>query len=322
MPLESIRQLVARELQQTDALIEASLATDVPLAAEIAGHIVQSGGKRVRPMIVLLMAKALNCDTDKAVKLAAIVELLHTATLLHDDVVDESGMRRGRPTANANWGNEASVLVGDLLYAKAFQLIADLDASVVTQLIASATSQIVEGEVLQLSHCHDTSTTEADYFDIIKRKTGQLFAVASSCAPILMGLDEAVIHASFEYGMHLGIAFQIMDDALDYDADPEKTGKNLGDDLQEGKPTLPLLYILKKGTPEQIRFTEKAITSGGVECLDTMITTIQETKAIDYTRETAKAYADEAIKHLSGLDESPAKKALADLACFAGLHTV
>ncbi|OGT30380.1 MAG: octaprenyl diphosphate synthase [Gammaproteobacteria bacterium RIFCSPHIGHO2_12_FULL_35_23] len=319
MKLEEIRALIAEDLAATDRLILTKLASDIPLAKEVANHIIQSGGKRIRPIIGLLVAKALAYQGDAQIKLAAIVELLHTATLLHDDVIDESELRRGQQTANSKWGNEASVLVGDLLYARSFQLIAELNNTAITNLIAEASGIIVEGEVLQLSHCHDPGTNEYTYLEIIKRKTGRLFMIAASCIPCLQNSPIEVQQALANYGENLGIAFQMMDDALDYDADPKETGKNLGDDLAEGKPTLPLIYILHSGNSKQVETVRKALkTQYSTHDVTAIKAIIDETGAIEYTRRLAKVYVQRSIDSLTILSPSPARDALIALAEIAG----
>ncbi len=317
MQLEEIRALVKDELAATDELIINSLSSDINLAKEIGNHIVASGGKRIRPLVVLLSAQALNYQGDKNVTAAAIIELLHTATLLHDDVIDNSEMRRGKLTANSKWGNRASVLVGDLLYARAFELIASLEAPRVTNILADATSMIVEGEVLQLTHCHDPTTTEATYIEIIKRKTGQLFRAAAVAVAYYMNAPEPICQALNNYGENLGIAFQMLDDALDYDANPEETGKNLGDDLAEGKPTLPLIYILNHGTTEQASLVRQAINQDH-QNIDEVQAIIKTTGAIEYTKQLASRYVQRSIADLSALPASPARDALAALAKLAG----
>ena len=315
--LANIQQLIQTELDLTDQVIKQCLSSDVPMAAEIAEYIIGNGGKRVRPIVVLLSAKACGYQGDNAhVTLAAIIELLHTATLLHDDVIDESNLRRGKPSANAEWGNEASVLVGDLLYARAFQQIASLSLPVITQIIADATSEIVEGEVLQLTHRQDSDTSEQTYFDIIERKTGKLFEVAAIAGPVLCELDRNTQKKMREFGKLIGMAFQILDDALDYTGEIEKIGKNLGDDLQEGKPTLPLIYTLNNGTEEQVALIKAAIKTPEQADLVNVQQAIQDSGAIDYTLNKAKQLMDEAKQCLSTLPHSKEKSALAELTDF------
>jgi octaprenyl-diphosphate synthase len=317
MDISAIKALVADELTATNTLILDSISSSIPLAKEIADYIFDNGGKRIRPMLLLLVAKALKYNKKDQINLAAIVELLHTATLLHDDVIDESEMRRNQPTANTKWGNEASVLVGDLLYTKAFQLIADIDHSGLTKLLANSTSIIVEGEVLQLIHRHDASTDEKTYLDIIQRKTGELFAITSAAMPVYMNLSDEETKQLRDYGSNLGTAFQMIDDTLDYIADPEKTGKNLGDDLAEGKPTLPLIYLLNNGTGEEKKLVKHAIENKGSDDLALIQKAIVESNAIQYTKEKAQHLADAACENLKVLDDSDAKKALIALAQYA-----
>lgn len=316
--LEKIKQLVATDLHRTDAVILEKLASQIPLAEEIAAHIIHSGGKRIRPMLVLLSAQALNYQGMDHLRLAATVELLHTATLLHDDVIDESKLRRGKQTANAKWGNEASVLVGDFLYARTFQLIAEINDGGIFKLISDAGSYIVEGEVLQLMHCHDELTSQETYLEIIRRKTGRLFSVAASSVAVLMKAPGMTIDALANYGEALGMAFQMLDDALDYDADPEITGKNLGDDLTEGKPTLPLIYTLEHGKEEAKTLIKHALKHPEEADIAEISQAIQFTGAIDYTKKQAQKYVQEAIEHLNALPDSFAREALAMLAKLAG----
>jgi octaprenyl-diphosphate synthase len=310
MNLDAVKTLVTGELAAVSDLIMERISSSIALANEIADYIFANGGKRMRPMLLLLVAKALGNQNPDQYKLAAIVELLHTATLLHDDVIDESTMRRNHPTANAKWGNEASVLVGDLLYTKAFQLIAEVDHSELTQLLAQSTSIIVEGEVLQLMHRHDTSTNEQTYLDIIQRKTGELFAITTAAMPVFLNMSQAETQSLRDYGMNLGIAFQMIDDALDYIADPEETGKNLGDDLAEGKLTLPLIYILDHGSETEKTLIKTAIQNKGTDDLPAIQQAIQASNAIDYTLAQAEQFADRARGALACLDESEAKQGL------------
>lgn len=314
--LDAIRTLISVELEKTNTLIKSKIASDIPLAKAIADHIIKSPGKQVRPMLVLLSAKACGTLDDRAITLAAIIELLHTATLLHDDVIDESKQRRGRPTANEHFGNEASVLVGDLLYARAFEMIASLNHAGITQIIANATGQIVEGEVLQLMHCHDSTTDEATYLEIVKRKTGMLFEIAALSGPILANLDSNIQQALRDYGQHLGTAFQILDDALDYEGDAETIGKNLGDDLQEGKPTLPLIYVMKHGHNEDKKFIAEIIKNPKEERLQDVQRILEKSQSITYCKELAHQKINLAIDELSCLEESHAKNALVSLAEF------
>ncbi|PIQ44052.1 MAG: octaprenyl diphosphate synthase [Gammaproteobacteria bacterium CG11_big_fil_rev_8_21_14_0_20_46_22] len=314
--LEAIRGLVSSELDQANILIKESIASDIPLAKAIADHIIQSPGKQVRPMLVLLSAKACGVLDQKAITVAAIIELLHTATLLHDDVIDESKQRRGRPTANASFGNEASVLVGDLLYSRAFQLIASLKHHRFTEIIAKGSSDIVEGEVLQLMHCHDPATQEATYIDIVKRKTGVLFEIAAISGPILADASLETQEAMRTYGQNLGAAFQMLDDALDYEGDPELTGKNLGDDLQEGKPTLPLIYVMQQGANHFRTTIAQAIKNPEQADLAQIQKILNETQALTYCKELAAQTIHIGMDQLNTLPDSASKTALEALANF------
>jgi len=314
--LSDIQQLISKELDETNELIHQCLSSNVPMAAEIAEYITGNGGKRVRPIIVLLSAKACGYAGNDHVTLAAIIELLHTATLLHDDVIDESTMRRGKPSANKQWGNEVCVLVGDLLYARAFQLIARLNLPIITKIIADATSEIVEGEVLQLSHCHDTSTSEKIYFDIIEKKTGKLFEVAAVSGPVLCDIDGETDLKMREFGRLIGMAFQVLDDALDYTGEYEKIGKNLGDDLREGKPTLPLIHILQTGDEAQKQLIKSAIKNPETTDLKTVQSAIKACGSIDYTQKKAGTFIKQAQSCLAILEDSEAKSALFALTHF------
>lgn len=314
MSLSSIKQLVQTELDQTKHTIYDRLASQIPLAQEITQHIIDSGGKRIRPLLVLLIAQAFDYDYNQHhIKLAAIIEMMHTATLLHDDVIDESQLRRGRKTVNAQWGNEASVLVGDLLYARTFQLLTEIESMAVMQLIADATSYIIEGELLQLMHCLDPETGEATYMDIIKRKTGRLFATASCCIPIITQQSSHTTQALHQFGEHLGMAFQMIDDALDYEGQAQVTGKNIGDDIAEGKPTLPIIYLLNHGDSQQRQLIIDAFDQPEQADVQGITQALLATRAIDYTKQQAQYYADLARQCLTDLPDSQAKQALQQL---------
>ncbi|MDH3563306.1 MAG: polyprenyl synthetase family protein, partial [Gammaproteobacteria bacterium] len=262
MDYEAIKALVRDDLRAVDREIEARLQSDVALINQMGSYIVQSGGKRLRPVLVLLGSRAFGYQGHDHIRLAAIIEFIHTATLLHDDVVDASELRRGHTTANTIWGNEASVLVGDFLYSRAFEMMVEVGSMRIMEILAHTTNTIAEGEVLQLLNCHDAETTEQRYLEVVSRKTAKLFEAAARIGAILGGQPEATETALAAYGMHLGVAFQLVDDALDYSASPEDTGKNLGDDLAEGKPTLPLIHAINTGTPEQSQLLRKAIENG------------------------------------------------------------
>ncbi|MDR3477523.1 MAG: polyprenyl synthetase family protein [Gammaproteobacteria bacterium] len=316
MPLDSIRSLVQADLEATDHFISTELNSHIPLINQMVQYILSCGGKRIRPLLVLLSARAFGHADKQHVTLAAAIELIHTATLLHDDVVDSSTLRRGHETAHTIWGNEASVLVGDFLYSRAFQLIVQLQNLPVMNIFSSATNLIAEGEVLQLVNCNDPDTTESAYYDVIQRKTGKLFEVSSQLGPTISACSAAEYDAMQKYGMHLGIAYQLIDDALDYNSSAEEMGKNVGNDLAEGKPTLPLIYALRHGTPAEAQLIRHAIEHGSCEQLDSIIGIIESTGAIEYTANAAKQHARDANAALKLIPESPYRKALHDLAEF------
>ena len=315
--LEHIRALVATDLEQLDACIANSLRSEVALVNEVARYIVAGGGKRLRPLLVLLAARACGYQGQRHAEASAIVEFIHTATLLHDDVVDGSELRRGRGTANAVFGNEASVLVGDFLYSRAFQMMVQIGEMRIMEVMADATNTIAEGEVLQLMNCNDPDTDEARYFEVIRSKTAKLFEAGARVASILAGADQAVEGALAEYGMRLGTAFQLVDDALDYDGSAADMGKNMGDDLAEGKPTLPLIHVMREGTPEQRETIRRAIRHGGLDDIDEIRSAIESTGALHYTARLAREQADKAVAALAALPETAARDALAGLARIA-----
>jgi octaprenyl-diphosphate synthase len=313
----AIRELVAAELKLVDQTILERLSSDVVLINQLGSYIVNSGGKRLRPLLALLAARACEYQGDAHIQVAAIVEFIHTATLLHDDVVDASELRRGKETANAIWGNEASVLVGDFLYSRAFQMMVEIDRMRVLDILAETTNTIAEGEVMQLMNCNEPGTTEAQYIEVIQSKTAKLFEAATRLGAILADKDEETEVALAKYGMHLGTAFQLIDDALDYSANSEDIGKNIGDDLAEGKPTLPLIQAMRKGSTKQKDLISEAIRNGGLDNIDEVMQIIESTQSIAYTRGLARGEADNAINSLNCLPETPYKKALAELAHFA-----
>jgi octaprenyl-diphosphate synthase len=313
----AIKQLTLTEAKAVDQLIINELSSDVILINEIGRYIVTNGGKRLRPMLLLLAAKALGEVSQNHLILAAVIEFIHTATLLHDDVVDESDLRRGKESANAVWGNAASVLVGDYLYSSAFEMMVRTDNMRVMGLLSKTTTAIAEGEVLQLLNCNNPETTEAKYLEVIARKTAILFSAATQLAAILSGSGEEIETALALYGQHLGIAFQLIDDALDYKATSEELGKNLGDDLAEGKPTLPLIYAIQNGTPEEAAIIVSAIKTGNRDVFNAVYAVVQRTKAITYTEQRADEEAQMAIDALTVLPESNYKNALILLAKFA-----
>jgi len=309
--------LAAADMAAVDALIRARLASDVVLINQIAEHIIGGGGKRLRPMLVLLAAQAAGYTGSGHILLAAVVEFIHTATLLHDDVVDESDLRRGRKTANALWGNAASVLVGDFLYSRSFQMMVEADDMRVMRLLADTTNQIAEGEVLQLLNIHNPDTDEAAYLRVIERKTAMLFAAATRLGGLLADVPSALEQALTAYGLNLGFAFQIADDVLDYVSDAGTLGKNIGDDLAEGKATLPLIYAIERAAPTQAASLKRAIQTGGLDCLDNIVAAIRDSGALERARQQAQKYADVAKEALSILPHSPARAALLVLANYA-----
>ncbi|MEQ8495199.1 MAG: octaprenyl diphosphate synthase [Gammaproteobacteria bacterium] len=315
--IDQLRALVREDVAAVDRLIRARLYSDVVLINQLGHYIIAGGGKRLRPLLALLSARAAGYEGTKHVEAAVIIELVHTATLLHDDVVDASKMRRGRETANLVWGNEASVLVGDFLYSRAFQMMVDLENMRVLEILADATNVIAEGEVMQLMNCRDPETTEERYLVTIQNKTAKLFEAAAMLGAVVAGRSGSFENALGAYGRHLGTAFQLVDDALDYSATPEELGKNVGDDLAEGKPTLPLLYAMWHGTPEQSRSVREAIEHGGRDCLDDIMIAIESTGAITYTFARAQAEADKARAALAELPPSPYREALEALVEFA-----
>jgi octaprenyl-diphosphate synthase len=316
--LVDIRGPVHDDLVAADAVIRRELASDVVLVNQISEYIIGAGGKRLRPLLVLLAARAAGAPAGAAHVLGSIViEFIHTATLLHDDVVDGSGQRRGRDTANAVFGNAASVLVGDFLYSRAFQMMVRLGHPRIMSIMADATNVIAEGEVLQLMNAGDPDTTESRYLDVIYRKTARLFEAGAQIAAVLAGAPTPVEAALAAYGRHLGNAFQLIDDSLDYLGDPAMRGKNVGDDLAEGKPTLPVIYALQHGTERQRTLLRKAICESALDDLPEVIEAIETSGGLEYTARLAKREADQAIAALEPLPESVHKTALKNLAAFA-----
>ena len=315
MDMQSINALAKDDMLGVNALIGEQLTSDVALINQLGMYIVNSGGKRLRPLLTVLAARALGYQGNDHQKLAAIIEFIHTATLLHDDVVDESELRRGRKTANAVFGNEASVLVGDFLYTRAFQMMVQLDSLKILSILADATNIIAEGEVLQLMNCNDPDTTEARYFNVIYGKTAKLFEAATQLAGMLTEQDDDVTASMADYGRYLGTAFQLVDDLLDYTADTATMGKNAGDDLAEGKPTLPLLYAMWHGDETEQNLIRAAIENGdGREHLQTVLTAMERTGALTYTREKALEAAQQARDALADIPDSDYKQALLALA--------
>ncbi len=315
--IDQLRALVAEDSAAVDRLIRARLYSDVPLINQLSHYIIQGGGKRLRPLLALLSAKAGGYEGHKHVEVAVILELVHTATLLHDDVVDASKLRRGRETANLVWGNEASVLVGDFLYSRAFQMMVDLENIRVLEILADATNTIAQGEVMQLVNCHDPSISEERYLTTIHNKTAKLFEAAATIGAIIAGTDGAFENAMRAFGRHIGAAFQLVDDAMDYSVSSEDMGKNIGDDLAEGKPTLPLLYAMWNGTDEDAALIRKSIEDGGLEHIAQILSAIESTGAITYTFARAQAEADAATAALAEIPKSPYRTALEALVEFS-----
>jgi len=304
-------------MAEVDRVIRARLHSDVALVSQVAEYIVASGGKRLRPALVVLCAKALGYEGSRHHELAAVVEFIHTATLLHDDVVDGSELRRGRDTANAVFGNAASVLVGDFLYSRAFQMMVSVQNMHVMEVLSEATNVIAEGEVLQLMNCNDPDISIEAYLRVIRYKTAKLFEASSRLGAIVNGASEDVETALGCYGMHLGTAFQLIDDVLDYSGNAEATGKNIGDDLTEGKPTLPLLHVMRTGTPEQAAVVRHAIEHGTAENFEAIMAAIRDTGALDFTRVSARNEAALASAQLGCLPDGVYKQALLELPAFA-----
>ncbi len=318
MDFNSIYKMVSDDMGSVNTLIQRRLQSDVVLINQLSTYIINSGGKRLRPLLALLVARACGYEGDKHIDVAAIVEFIHTATLLHDDVVDESDLRRGKETASSVWGNQAAVLVGDYLYSRSFEMMVDVGSMRVMEILANTTNTISEGEVLQLLNCNDAGTTEARYMDVIHSKTAKLFEAACLIGAVLADLPEEDQEAMANYGMYLGTAFQLVDDILDYSASAEEMGKNIGDDLAEGKPTLPLIIALHHSSGEQAEMITSAIENGGgLEHLDEILKIIAETKALEYTEEVAKKEVQKAIDSLSCLPASTHKEALETLARFS-----
>jgi octaprenyl-diphosphate synthase len=321
MQLEEIRALVTADLQRVDQTIVQRLASDIVLVNQVSQYIIGAGGKRLRPLSVVVAARACGHAGAKHVPAAAIIEFIHTATLLHDDVVDGSDMRRGRNTANHVFGNEASVLVGDYLYSRAFQMMVELGDLRIQEVMANATNTIAEGEVLQLMNAHDPETTEQRYLEVIYRKTAKLFEAGAQMAAILSGSSSVIEQAMIDYGRHLGTAFQLVDDALDYKSNSAELGKNLGDDLAEGKPTLPLIYALANSPDSGVAQLRAAIENGGIDDLAEITRLIEHSGGLEYTTCMAQREKDLAIAALEALPASDYRRALVALAEFAVART-
>jgi octaprenyl-diphosphate synthase len=315
--LEQLYNLIGPDMRAVDAVIRKRLHSEVVLVRQVAEYIVQSGGKRLRPALVLLVAGAFGYRGTHHHELAAVVEFIHTATLLHDDVVDESDLRRGRQTANAMFGNAASVLVGDFLYSRAFQMMVEVGEMRVMRVLSDATNVIAEGEVLQLMNCHDADVDEARYLQVIRYKTAKLFEAAARLGAILGGATPELERSLADYGMHLGTAFQLIDDVLDYSGAEVETGKHLGDDLAEGKPTLPLIHVMQNGTPEQAACVRRAIENGGRDDFAQVLAAIRATGALEHAKRQAATEVERAAAALDALPASQYKDSLLELSVFA-----
>lgn len=313
----SFQKVVATEFEQLNEVIVKQLHSDVGLVENIGHYIVDAGGKRLRPMLVLLFANALKYEGDDKIALATIIEFIHTATLLHDDVVDISSLRRGRETANAKWGNAPSVLVGDFLYSRAFQMMVAIREMDIMDILSNTTNVIAEGEVQQLVNAKDPNVDEAGYTTVIHKKTAALFEAACESAVVLAKGNQEQREAAQAYGYHLGLAFQLIDDALDYDGDTETLGKNVGDDLAEGKPTLPLIYTMANSDQETANMIRNAIHQGSIEKLEEIVAAVQASGGLDYVRKQALTHVDRAKSSLNAIPDSSFKDALMDLATFS-----
>lgn len=317
MTPEAIQSLAADDMNAVDTLIRQRLHSEVALINQLSEYIIYSGGKRLRPLLAVLCARACGYEGNQHVDAATIVELIHTATLLHDDVVDDSSMRRGKETANELFGNEAAVLVGDFLYSRSFEMMVSIGSMRVMEILSHTTNVIAEGEVLQLLNCNDPDTTEARYIDVIHSKTAKLFEAACQIGAVLAAQPAQIEGAMARYGMHLGSAFQLIDDVLDYSSDADTLGKNVGDDLAEGKPTLPLIHAMREGSEGQRQMIRQAIKEGGLDHLDEILDAIKTTGALDYTEALAKRESSMAIAQLSCLPDGEHRQALEGLATYA-----
>ena len=307
---DDIQTLLKEDLAQTDALLQSRLSSNVALINQMSGYIIGAGGKRLRPLLLLLCARATNYQGEQHQLMAVVIELIHTATLLHDDIVDESATRRGKDTANEVWGNAASVLVGDFLYSRAFEMMVEPGSMKIMQILSKATNEIAQGEVLQLLNCQNSALTEAEYYQVIERKTAVLFQAATQIGGILSEVDSAQEQALKDYGLHLGNAFQIIDDVLDYESDSDTMGKEVGDDLAEGKTTLPMIYALANTSGSDKQLLEEAINNADNSKIDQVVAILQSVNAFDYTRSQAKKSADLAKASLKHIHSSPYKDAL------------
>tara|TARA_R100001377_G_scaffold13115_2_gene6601 strand:+ start:1723 stop:2712 length:990 start_codon:yes stop_codon:yes gene_type:complete len=322
---KNIRAVVSADFDAVNQFIIDQLYSDVALVESIGHYIIDAGGKRMRPVLVLLSAKSCDYQGDQHISLAAVIEFIHTATLLHDDVVDMSSMRRGRPTANEQWSNPSSVLVGDFIYSRAFQVLVSIGNMDIMKIIADTTNRIAEGEVLQLINKNNSAATQDGYMNVIRHKTAILFQAAAECGAILAGASAQQQQILRDVGMHIGMAFQLIDDVLDYEGDAATMGKNIGDDLAEGKPTLPLIHAMRTGTKEEAELLKRCIEGAAHDIeaelaqqqLADVIAIIKRSGSLDYTRDLALAESDKAIALLANLDESPFRQALIDMANLA-----
>ncbi len=317
MDIQSIYTLIEKDMVSVDTMIQDRLKSEIVLINQLGRYIINGGGKRLRPTLSILCARACGYQGDHHINLATIIEFIHTATLLHDDVVDNSDMRRGRKTANNLWGNEASVLVGDFLYTRSFEMMVEMDSMQLMSILSHTTNIIAEGEVLQLLNCHDADTTEARYLEVIHHKTAKLFEAAGRLGAVITNSSADIETAMTKYSMHVGSAFQLMDDLLDYDISSKSIGKNIGDDLSEGKPTLPLIYAMQHGVKDQVHIIRTAIKEGRRDKIDQVIAIIHQTGAIEYTLQVAKREVNIAKAALSIIVDSSYKNALLKLADFS-----
>ncbi len=317
LDIEQVRALMTEDMAAVNQLIVDSFRSEVALINQLSAYLIGSGGKRLRPLILLISARVFDYEDKHHHTLAAVIEFIHTATLLHDDVVDASDMRRGKATANNLWGNEASVLVGDFLYSRAFQMMVKVESLEVMRILSDTTNTIAEGEVLQLLNCHEPDISEEDYLIVIRSKTAKLFEAAARLGAVISEQSSDIEQALACYGRHLGTAFQLVDDVLDYSADSEELGKNVGDDLAEGKPTLPLIYAMKHGSAEQADVIRAAIKAGGRDQIQAVTKIIHETQAIAYTAKAARKEAELALAALEILPATPYTEALRTLATFS-----
>lgn len=316
MPLEAIQNLIHQDLKSIDQCIILRLQSKIPLIKQIIEYILTCGGKRIRPTVLLLCSKMFSEQNHQSIELASVIELIHTATLLHDDVVDRSTLRRGHKTAHTIWGNNSSVLIGDFLYSRAFQIVVDLKHQEVLNIFANATHYIAEGEIMQLANCNNPDTTESFYFEIIQRKTAKLFEVAAHLGALLATQNDVFIKNMIIYGLHLGLAYQLIDDALDYSRTSQQTGKDIGQDLAEGKATLPFIYALSQTQGAALELLRNSIKNGASHKLNEILDIIESTKAIQYTADTAKKHVENAKMALANIPFSPYRKALEDLSDF------